>query len=86
MPWTRQDSDGNVITLQYRTVPKNGDKLSALGFGADRMYVVRSVKCRGCPLHPYPKVEILDDLALFLAHRTHTKGHGQAPSDRHDPF
>ncbi|HEV7500786.1 MAG TPA: hypothetical protein VGQ33_12320, partial [Vicinamibacteria bacterium] len=24
--------------------------LSALGFGADRMYVVRSVKCRGCPL------------------------------------
>src|SRR4051812_37766296 len=34
--------------------------LSALGFGADRMYVVRSVKCRGCPLHPYPKLEILD--------------------------
>ena len=30
--------------------------LSALGFGADRMYVVRSVKCRGCPLHPYPKI------------------------------
>jgi hypothetical protein len=34
--------------------------LSALGFGADRMYVVRSVKCRGCPLHPYPKVPLLD--------------------------
>jgi hypothetical protein len=34
--------------------------LSALGFGADRMYVVRSVKCQGCPLHPYPKVPFLD--------------------------
>jgi len=36
--------------------------LSALGFGADRMYVVGSVKCRGCPLHPYPKIPILDAL------------------------
>jgi hypothetical protein len=36
--------------------------LSALGFGADRMYVVRSVKCRGCPLHPYPKIPMLDAL------------------------
>jgi len=34
--------------------------LSALGFGADRMYVVRSVKCRGCPLHPYPHFEAFD--------------------------
>jgi hypothetical protein len=34
--------------------------LSALGFGADRMYVVGSVKCRGCPLHPYPKIPMLD--------------------------
>ncbi|HUG52179.1 MAG TPA: hypothetical protein VMR21_01200 [Vicinamibacteria bacterium] len=34
--------------------------LSALGFGADRMYVVSGVRCRGCPLFPYPKLEILD--------------------------
>jgi hypothetical protein len=34
--------------------------LSALGFGADRMYVVRSVKCHGCPLHPYPRIPLLD--------------------------
>lgn len=34
--------------------------LSALGFGADRMYVVRSVRCRGCPPYPYPKLEVLD--------------------------
>lgn len=39
--------------------------LSAMGFGADRMYVVRSVRCRGCPLYPYPKVEILDALRRF---------------------
>jgi hypothetical protein len=33
--------------------------LSALGFGADRMYVVRSVVCHGCPPFPYPKLGIL---------------------------
>ncbi len=27
--------------------------LSALGFGADRMYVVRSVRCAGCPRFPF---------------------------------
>jgi hypothetical protein len=34
--------------------------LAALGFGADRMYVVRAVRCRGCPLYPYPRVKFLD--------------------------
>jgi hypothetical protein len=34
--------------------------LSALGFGADRMYVVRAVRCRGCPFYPYPRAKILD--------------------------
>jgi hypothetical protein len=34
--------------------------LSALGFGADRMYVVRAVRCRGCPLYPYPKAGLFD--------------------------
>jgi hypothetical protein len=36
--------------------------LTALGFGADRMYMVKAVRCRGCPVYPYPKVEILDAL------------------------
>jgi hypothetical protein len=36
--------------------------LAALGFGADRMYVVRSVRCRGCPVYPYPRFEIFDAL------------------------
>jgi hypothetical protein len=30
--------------------------VSALGFGADRMYVVAAVRCFGCPAFPYPKV------------------------------
>jgi hypothetical protein len=34
--------------------------LSALGFGADRMYVVRAVRCRGCPTYPYPKAGLFD--------------------------
>jgi hypothetical protein len=34
--------------------------LTALGFGADRMYVVKSVRCRGCPAYPYPRYGILD--------------------------
>jgi hypothetical protein len=34
--------------------------MAALGFGADRMYVVRAVRCRGCPLYPYPRAPILD--------------------------
>jgi hypothetical protein len=36
--------------------------VSALGFGADRMYVVDKVRCFGCPPFPYPKVEIFDAL------------------------
>jgi hypothetical protein len=36
--------------------------VSALGFGADRMYVVRTVRCFGCPAFPYPKVEVFDAL------------------------
>lgn len=36
--------------------------VSALGFGADRMYVVGKVRCFGCPAFPYPKVGIFDAL------------------------
>lgn len=30
--------------------------LTALGFGADRMYVVGRVVCEGCPQYPYPQI------------------------------
>jgi hypothetical protein len=36
--------------------------LSALGFGADHMYVVARVRCRGCPIFPYPRFPLLDAL------------------------
>ena len=35
------DSDTKVIFMQYRQVPKNGDQLSALGFGAMRLATKR---------------------------------------------
>jgi hypothetical protein len=60
---------GDVVKIKYghNSVEVFGEVaatrlLSALGFGADRMYVVRSVRCRGCPVFPYPKVELLDAL------------------------
>jgi hypothetical protein len=36
--------------------------VAALGFGADRMYVVARVRCFGCPAYPYPKIGIFDAL------------------------
>jgi hypothetical protein len=38
--------------------------LAALGYGADRMYVVGKVRCFGCPSFPYPKVGVLDALLM----------------------
>jgi hypothetical protein len=33
--------------------------LSALGFGADRMYVVRAIRCAGCPRDPFQALQCL---------------------------
>jgi hypothetical protein len=38
--------------------------LSALGFGADRMYAVRSVRCFGCPAFPFQALKCLADTGL----------------------
>ena len=35
--------------------------LSALGFGADRMYVVHKVRCAGCPAFPFPALKCLEE-------------------------
>ena len=35
--------------------------LSALGFGADRMYVVRRIRCAGCPAFPFQSLRCLAD-------------------------
>jgi hypothetical protein len=62
-------ADGDVVKVKYghASVEVYAEVaatrlLSALGFGADRMYVVRSVRCRGCPHFPYPRLKILDGL------------------------
>ena len=36
--------------------------LGALGFPADRMYVVRRVRCFGCPADPFPQLECVNNL------------------------
>jgi hypothetical protein len=60
---------GEVIKVKYgRNNPETFGEVAAtrlvgaLGFGADRMYVVGAVRCFGCPAFPYPKVCIFDAL------------------------
>jgi hypothetical protein len=36
--------------------------LTALGYGADRMYVVQRIRCYGCPRYPYPRFSWFDSL------------------------
>jgi hypothetical protein len=38
--------------------------LSALGFGADRMYVVNKVRCAGCPPFPFPALQCFAETGL----------------------
>jgi hypothetical protein len=61
-----QLADGTIVKVKYGST--NGELpsevaatrlLRALGFGADRMYVVRSVRCAGCPRFPYPALRCL---------------------------
>lgn len=60
---------GDVLKVKYgRNNPETFGEVaatrlvSALGFGSDSMYVVRSVRCFGCPAFPYPKVGVFDAL------------------------
>jgi hypothetical protein len=69
--------DGRVIKVKYgrsnaepRTEPAATRLLSALGFGADRMYIVKRVRCRGCPAYPHPEWGVLN--ALFARAGDHT--------------
>ena len=38
--------------------------LTALGFGADRMYLVKKVRCAGCPPFPFPALKCLSETGL----------------------
>ena len=41
--------------------------LSALGFGADRMFVVERVRCAGCPTFPYRALQCLERVPIHAA-------------------
>jgi hypothetical protein len=62
-------ADGRLIKVKYgrsnaepRTEPAATRLLSALGFGADSMYVVKRVRCRDCPVYPHPRWGWLNSL------------------------
>lgn len=41
--------------------------LSALGFGADRMYVVKRIRCAGCPSYPFYALRCLQEVGVKSA-------------------
>ena len=61
--------DGEVVKVKYGSLSGEGVAeiaasrlLTALGFGADRMYWVRHLRCEGCPPFPFHTVWLLDRL------------------------
>lgn len=52
-------SNGEVVKIKYGLNPELAAEvaatrlLDALGFGADRMYMIRRIRCYGCPPNPY---------------------------------
>jgi hypothetical protein len=59
--------EGRVIKVKYgrlnaepRTELAASRLLAALGFGADRTFVVKSVRCAGCPTYPHPRWGLLN--------------------------
>lgn len=41
--------------------------LSALGFGADRMYVVKRIRCAGCPTYPFYALRCMQEVGMRSA-------------------
>ena len=65
---------GDVIKVKYgesnQELPSEvaaSRLLSALGFGADRMFVVRKVRCAGCPPFPFAALRCLAQTGLQAA-------------------
>jgi len=62
--------DGEVVKVKYGSLTGEihaevaaSRLLTALGFGADRMYLVRRVRCYGCPRFPFQLARVLGPLA-----------------------
>jgi hypothetical protein len=62
--------DGRVVKVKYGANAELHAEvaatrlLDALGFPADRMYVVRSVRCAGCPRYPFQALKCADATGL----------------------
>jgi hypothetical protein len=61
--------DGDVVKVKYgRSNPEIYTEvaatrlLSALGFPTDRMFVVKGVRCIGCPVDPFAQIECANNL------------------------
>jgi hypothetical protein len=58
--------DGEVVKVKYGGTPEphaevaGARLLSALGFGADRMYLLPRVRCFGCPYSPFRTYQVLE--------------------------
>ena len=62
--------DGEVVKVKYggsgevKAELAASRLLNALGFGADRMYLVPRVRCYGCPRFPFHSVWVLEHLGV----------------------
>ena len=59
--------DGEIVKVKYGTYEVQAELaatrlLTALGFGADRMFLVARVRCYGCPRFPFYVTWLLDHL------------------------
>jgi hypothetical protein len=80
---------GDVVKVKYgwnsrevRTEVAATRLLAALGFGADRMFVVLRVRCQGCPLYPHEKLGWIN---AFFADVTATRRYDTAVVERNLP-
>ena len=82
--------DGEIVKVKYGrsneelyTEVAASRLLSALGFGSDRMFVVRSVRCSGCPAYPYVALQCLNRTGLRRPCAAAAFSFGQDPAFEH---
>lgn len=82
--------DGQVVKVKYGRANEElytevaaTRLISALGFGSDRMFVVRSVRCAGCPSFPYVALQCLSRTGLRRPCALAALAYGQDLSFQH---
>jgi hypothetical protein len=71
-------SNGEVVKVKYGRNPENHAEaastrlLTALGFGADSVYLIPRLRCHGCPRYPFHTMRLLDVLHAGSAWERHT--------------